>query len=74
VNDEQALEGFHLLCDYEGIIPALESAHAVYYGVELAKKMSREQIVIINLSGRGDKDLQIVAEKMGEKAKEKSEV
>ena len=74
VNDEQALEGFHLLCDYEGIIPALESAHAVYYGVELAKKMSREQIVVINLSGRGDKDLQIVAEKMGEKAKEKSEV
>ena len=74
VNDEQALEGFHLLCDYEGIIPALESAHAVYYGVELAKKMSREEIVIINLSGRGDKDLQIVAEKMGEKAKEKSEV
>ena len=64
VSDEQALEGFHLLCDYEGIIPALESAHAVYYGIQLAKKMSPDQIIIINLSGRGDKDLNIVAERM----------
>jgi len=68
VNDEQALEGFHLLCHYEGIIPALESAHAVYYGVELAKKMPKDAVIIINLSGRGDKDLQIVAERMNEKS------
>ncbi len=60
--DKQALRAFSLLTRTEGIIPALESAHAVYAGLEQAKKMFRNSIVIINLSGRGDKDLDIVKE------------
>ncbi len=63
VTDEQALEGFHLLSRTEGIIPALESAHAVYYACELAKTMTPEQSVLVCLSGRGDKDVPTVAEK-----------
>jgi tryptophan synthase beta chain len=65
VNDEQALEGFQLLCNTEGIIPALESAHAVYYAARLAADLSREQLIVVNLSGRGDKDLDIVAKRLG---------
>lgn len=65
VTDEEALEGFELLSRSEGIIPALESAHAVYYGVELAKSLGKEQIVLVNLSGRGDKDIDTVARATG---------
>jgi tryptophan synthase beta chain len=65
VNDRQALEGFALLCRTEGIIPALESAHAVYYATELAAKLNSDQLIVVNLSGRGDKDLDIVAKAMG---------
>jgi len=65
VNDEQALEGFDMLCHYEGIIPALESAHAVYYALRLAKEMGKGKIILVNLSGRGDKDLNIVARLKG---------
>ena len=57
VTDSQALEAFQLLCKTEGIIPAIESSHAISYGAELAKGLSKDQIVIINLSGRGDKDV-----------------
>jgi tryptophan synthase beta chain len=60
VTDEQALEGFRLLCDTEGIIPALESAHAIYHASRLAAGLPPEQLIIVNLSGRGDKDLDIV--------------
>jgi tryptophan synthase beta chain len=60
VNDKQALEGFKLLCANEGIIPALESSHAIYYAFQLAKKLSKNKLIIVNLSGRGDKDLDIV--------------
>ncbi|CCK69407.1 tryptophan synthase TRP5 KNAG_0C02960 [Huiozyma naganishii CBS 8797] len=60
--DAQALEGFKLLSQLEGIIPALESSHAVYGACELAKTMKPEQNIIINISGRGDKDVQSVAE------------
>ncbi|SCU93680.1 LADA_0G04368g1_1 [Lachancea dasiensis] len=60
--DAQALEGFKLLSQLEGIIPALESSHAVYGAVELAKTMDKNQHVVINISGRGDKDVQSVAE------------
>jgi tryptophan synthase beta chain len=67
VADEAALAGFQMLCRTEGIIPALESSHAVAYGVELAGTLDKEQIVIINLSGRGDKDLDIVIEALGAK-------
>lgn len=65
VTDKQALHGFTALCKHEGIIPALESAHAVHYAMELASKMKREQIVVINLSGRGDKDVNVVANELG---------
>jgi len=67
VNDEQAMEGFKLLCEIEGIIPALESAHAVYYAAELAAGLSADNLVVLNLSGRGDKDLEVVSEVLGEK-------
>ncbi len=62
VTDSQALEGFHLLCRTEGIIPALESAHAIYGAAELAPKLSPDSIILVCLSGRGDKDIGIVAE------------
>jgi len=63
--DEQALKGFKLLCELEGIIPALESAHAIGYLLELARQMGRDQIVLVNLSGRGDKDLGTVMQAYG---------
>ena len=63
--DDEALEGFQLLCRTEGIIPALESSHAVIHGVKLAKTLDREQTIIINISGRGDKDMHTVAEALG---------
>ena len=56
VDDQKALEGFRKLSEIEGIIPALESSHAIYYGMQLAKKMSKDEVIVINLSGRGDKD------------------
>ncbi len=62
VNDKEALDGFQLLCRTEGITPALESSHALFHGVSLAGTLAQEQIIIINLSGRGDKDMSIVAE------------
>ena len=62
VTDRQALEGLTLLCETEGIIPALESSHAVYYAAELAKTLSPDQIVLVCLSGRGDKDMEVVAQ------------
>lgn len=62
--DAQALEGFRLLSQLEGIIPALESSHAVYGAVQLAKTMNKDQNIVLNLSGRGDKDVQSVAEEL----------
>jgi tryptophan synthase beta chain len=67
VSDTQALEGFQLLCRAEGIIPALESSHAVYFGARLAGTLTNKQIIIINVSGRGDKDIGIIAEALGVK-------
>jgi tryptophan synthase beta chain len=61
VTDTEALQAFHQLTRIEGIIPALESSHAVAYGVKLAAEMSPEQSMIINLSGRGDKDMNTIA-------------
>jgi tryptophan synthase beta chain len=58
--DEEALEAFRLLCRLEGIIPALESAHAVAEAIKRAPEMDAEQVIIVNLSGRGDKDLENV--------------
>ena len=65
VDDLQALEGLQLLSLTEGIIPALESAHAVYHGAELARRLPAEQSVLINVSGRGDKDMETVAHTLG---------
>jgi tryptophan synthase beta subunit len=65
VDDAQALEGFHLLSRTEGIIPALESAHAIYYAAQMARDLPPEEIVLVCLSGRGDKDIHIVAEAAG---------
>ncbi len=67
VNDEEALEGFQLLCHEEGITPALEPAHAIFYAARMAGSLGKEQIIIVNLSGRGDKDIGIVAEALGVK-------
>jgi len=63
VTDDEALEGFKILSETEGIIPALESAHAIAYTSRLAPETTDDQIILINLSGRGDKDVAIVAEK-----------
>lgn len=63
--DEEALESFQLLCKTEGIIPALESSHGISFACKLAQKMSKNQIIIVNLSGRGDKDINTVAQYLG---------
>ena len=67
VNDKQAMKGFKLLCELEGIIPALESAHAVYYAAELAAGLSADKLVVVNLSGRGDKDIEVLSQFLEEK-------
>jgi len=65
VTDDEALEAFHQLCRLEGIIPALESSHALAYAAKMAPRLKKEQILLVNLSGRGDKDMHTVAEKSG---------
>jgi tryptophan synthase beta chain len=65
VTDSEALEGFKLLCRTEGIIPALESAHAIYHASKLAATLPEDTIVVVNLSGRGDKDMYTVAGALG---------
>jgi tryptophan synthase beta chain len=65
VTDDEALEAFHNLCRLEGIIPALESSHALAYAAKMAPRMKSDQILLVNLSGRGDKDMHTVAEKSG---------
>ena len=65
IDDEEALQAFHQLTRIEGILPALESAHAVAYGCKLAATMAADKLVLINLSGRGDKDVHTVAELEG---------
>lgn len=61
INDDEALQAFHDLTKIEGIMPALESSHALAYATKLAPKMRNDEIIIVNLSGRGDKDIQTVA-------------
>ena len=65
VTDAEAIEGLKLLSEAEGIIPALESAHAIAYAAKLAPTLPQEQVMIVNLSGRGDKDMQTVARTLG---------
>jgi len=59
--DDEAMDAFHKLTRLEGIMPALESAHAVAYAMKLAATMSKDQVIVVNLSGRGDKDIHTVA-------------
>mmetsp|Transcript_21380 Transcript_21380/g.38297 ORF Transcript_21380/g.38297 Transcript_21380/m.38297 type:complete len:698 (+) Transcript_21380:188-2281(+) len=65
VTDKEALEGFKMMCEYEGIIPALETSHAIYYAIQLAKTLGKDKDIVINMSGRGDKDMPQVAKIMG---------
>jgi tryptophan synthase beta chain len=64
VSDQEALDAFQTLARLEGIIPALESAHAVAHALKVAGEMRRDQILIVNLSGRGDKDVDTVRENL----------
>jgi tryptophan synthase beta chain len=65
VTDEDALQAFHAMCRSEGIIPALESAHAVAHAMKIAPSMPKSAVLLVNLSGRGDKDMHTVAERSG---------
>jgi tryptophan synthase beta chain len=67
VTDQEALAGFRMLCHTEGIIPALESSHAIAHAAKLAPTLKNDEIIVINLSGRGDKDLGIVNQALGAK-------
>ncbi len=65
ITDDEALKAFGDLCHYEGIIPALEPAHALAYAAKIAPAMAKDRILLVNLCGRGDKDMQIVVDRMG---------
>ena len=65
ITDAEALQAFHALCRLEGILPALESAHAVAHALKIAPSMEKDKILLVNLSGRGDKDMHTVAGKSG---------
>jgi tryptophan synthase beta chain len=65
ITDDEALQAFHDLCRNEGIIPALESSHALAYAAQLAPTLAADKVLLVNLSGRGDKDMHTVAEKSG---------
>ena len=65
ITDDEALAAFHDCCRIEGIIPALESSHAIAYAVKLAPSLGKDEIILVNLSGRGDKDMHTVAQRMG---------
>jgi tryptophan synthase beta chain len=65
--DSEAMDAFHKLTRLEGIIPALETSHAVAYAMDLARSMEVDQTIVINLSGRGDKDIETVARLEGMK-------
>jgi tryptophan synthase beta chain len=65
ITDEEALQAFHDCCRIEGIIPALESSHAIAYAAKLAATLPKDQLILVNLSGRGDKDMHTVAQRAG---------
>ena len=65
VNDTEALKGFKLMCESEGIIPALEPAHAVHYVSQIAPQLSKSEVILLGMSGRGDKDMNTVASALG---------
>jgi len=63
ITDDEAVEAFYALTRMEGIIPALESSHALAYAMKLAPTMAKDEVILVNLSGRGDKDMHTVAER-----------
>jgi tryptophan synthase beta chain len=65
--DKEAVDAFLLLCKTEGILPALESSHAIAHAIKLAPQMSKDQTIVVTLSGRGDKDVETIAEFIGAK-------
>ncbi|MEQ1556423.1 MAG: pyridoxal-phosphate dependent enzyme, partial [Gallionella sp.] len=65
INDDEAIAAFDALCRFEGIIPALESSHALAHAMKIAPTMSKDKVLLVNLSGRGDKDMQTVAKVKG---------
>ena len=65
ISDEEALKAFHDCCRIEGIMPALESSHAIAQAVKMAPSLPRDKVILVNLSGRGDKDMHTVAERGG---------
>jgi tryptophan synthase beta chain len=65
INDEEALYAFQVLCKREGIIPAIESAHAIAHAMKIAPTLGKETVLLVNLSGRGDKDIDFVVERLG---------
>lgn len=67
MTDVEALEGVKLLAETEGILPALESAHAIYYAAQLARSKSADEIIVVCLSGRGDKDVHTLIDAIGGK-------
>ena len=67
ITDDEAVDAFEYLSRTEGVIPAIVSAHAVAYAMKLAPKMSKDQIIVITVSGRGDKDVAAIARYRGEK-------
>ena len=70
MTDDEAVEAFEFLSRTEGIIPAIESAHAVAHAIKLAPTMGKEQIIVVNLSGRGDKDCAAIARYRGQDSHE----
>jgi tryptophan synthase beta chain len=65
ISDDEAMQAFHDLCRFEGIIPALESSHALAHAAKIAPGMDKDQVLLVNLSGRGDKDINTVAQISG---------
>ena len=65
IDDKECLNAFYTLSRLEGIIPALESAHAVAYAMKIAQQMAKDEVILVNLSGRGDKDIDFIAELYG---------
>lgn len=65
IDDDEAIAAFHRLCRCEGIMPALESSHAIAYAEQLAARLSPQQSIVVSLSGRGDKDIATVAAQEG---------
>jgi tryptophan synthase beta chain len=69
ITDEEALEGFQALTRLEGVMPALESAHAIAHAMRLAKTLARSRAIVVGLSGRGDKDVHVVAKALGQEVR-----